>query len=72
MKIIKITYLNKKKWRESNKEILSEKRKVYKEENKEKITLKIDCKCGGCYHLKHKGQHAKTEKHQQYLKDNQS
>jgi hypothetical protein len=71
----------KKEWREKNKEIIIEKRaekvdeakeraKQWRETNKEKISIQIQCQCGGHYLQKGKDRHFGTKLHQQWLKQN--
>jgi len=40
--------------------------KIYKEKNKEYLSQKIKCECGGSYTLQHKTTHFKTKKHMEY------
>jgi hypothetical protein len=39
----------------------------YYQQNKEKLSQKFDCACGGKYRYKHKAQHFKTKKHLDYI-----
>jgi hypothetical protein len=61
----------KKKWYDENKEEVLEKQKQYQQENKEAIAekrnQKYTCECGGRYTLRHKAQHMKTKKHQNFI-----
>jgi hypothetical protein len=59
----------KKQYRERTKEHIKEKRKQDYHENKDKLTEKHDCQCGGCYITNHKAQHFKTSKHLQWVND---
>ena len=45
-----------------------EKIKEYRAENKEKISKKFNCPCGGKYTHSHKSHHLKTKQHQNWLK----
>ena len=47
-----------------------ERARIWKEANKEKITLKIKCGCGGYFQVKNRGQHEKTRIHQNWLEQN--
>ena len=42
--------------------------RLYRERNKERLSVKTNCACGGCYRLHDKCKHFKTIKHQEYLK----
>ena len=57
-----------KEWYEANRDRILEQKKEYKEENKEALTQRTDCKCGGFYQHKHKSEHEKTKRHQAFLK----
>lgn len=59
----------KKEYQEIYKEHKKEYDKEYREKNKDKLLGKIICECGGCYKLKHKETHFKTNKHLTYIKD---
>ena len=54
------------------KQEINQKNKVYYQENKEKMdewrNTKFTCECGGSYMNHNKARHAKTAKHQDYLK----
>ena len=41
--------------------------KEYYENNKQKLSEKMICACGGKHTLHHKAEHEKTKKHQQYI-----
>ena len=45
-----------------------EEKRIYREKNKERLSVKHNCACGGCYRLHDKSTHFKTIKHQEYLK----
>ena len=75
----------KEEWRkqyyETNLESITEKIKVYRENNKDKIKeqkgANFNCECGGKYTNTHKARHLKTKKHLEYIdeerqKSNQS
>ena len=53
-----------KQYRMENKEKI----KKYREKNKERLTEKHNCDCGGHYMLKHKATHEKTKKHLNFIK----
>ena len=55
-------------YRDTNKDKTNKKYKVYYQDNKDKLSKKIYCECGGQYTKCHKLQHSKTNKHQDYLK----
>ena len=59
---------------ETNKEVLKEKAKLYKQDNKEQITeknnQKYTCECGGRYTLIHRARHFRTKVHQKHLAEN--
>jgi hypothetical protein len=59
----------KKQYREQTKEHIIEQSKQYREQNKDKLTEKHDCQCGGCYITNHKARHLKTSKHLQWVND---
>ena len=68
-----------KEWCEINKDKMKEYREANKnkikehyENNKEKLHEKFDCECGGKYTFKNKALHAKTQKHQLYISNQQS
>jgi hypothetical protein len=46
--------------------------KNYYISNKEKITKKVSCECGGKYLSQNKTTHFKTQKHLKYIKDSQA
>ena len=52
-----------KEWYEANRDRILEQKKEYKEENKETLTQRTDCQCGGFYQHKHRRQHERTKKH---------
>ena len=56
----------KKEWDIANKD----KKKAYRDTNKEKINEKFDCKCGGKFTHQNKSHHIKTKKHQNFLNSN--
>jgi hypothetical protein len=61
-------------YRKENKEIIKEQRKKRYEENKEKILKeryeKINCECGAEIMKQNKKRHEKSNKHQNYIKNN--
>jgi len=61
-------------YRENNREELCIKQKEYRENNKQKIkekrTQKIVCECGGICSNRHISRHCKSNKHQEWLKNN--
>lgn len=56
-----------KEWREENKDKLKEWREAYKEKAQEKF----NCNCGGRYTFHDKIKHAKTQKHQLFISNQQ-
>jgi len=52
---------------QNNKEKINEKNMKNHRINKEKLTEKFICDCGGCYTFRDKAKHFKTKKHQEYL-----
>jgi hypothetical protein len=60
-------------YRETNPEKVKERAKQYRESNHEKINNKMgekhQCDCGGKYTYRHKSNHLKTTKHQNFIKD---
>jgi hypothetical protein len=62
-----------KQYYEDNKEVIKEKKKVYRENNKDKIkaykTQKCICDCGVEYQHDHKSRHLKSKIHQQFVTD---
>ena len=62
----------KKEYHEKNKEHFKQKKKEYREKNKDeikkKVSIKINCPCGGSTTKNHITRHCKTNKHQNYLK----
>jgi len=65
---------SKKKWYKKNKDKLAEQNKEYREKNKnkilERIKQKITCECGSVINYTVKARHEKTQKHQNYLSNN--
>ena len=59
--------LRKKQAYQQNKANIIEKQIKYRKENKEVITSKIECICGGHYQKCHKSSHMKTQKHIHFL-----
>ena len=55
------------KWYLENKEKATEKGKIYREENKEKLNEKFTCECGGRYTKQHLALHNKTQKHLKFM-----
>lgn len=51
---------------DENKESIKEYKSQYYLDNKERLTKKYQCECGGCYSHANKSIHLKTKKHQQY------
>jgi ribosome-interacting GTPase 1 len=64
---------NAKIYSQNNKEKISEKNKQYAKDNKEKLkgyrSKTINCECGRTYTLGHKLRHFKSQKHQNYLEE---
>ena len=53
----------KKKYYQSNKGDILDKRKLYYDKNKEKLNENINCECGGKYQFRSKARHFKSKKH---------
>jgi hypothetical protein len=67
-----------KEWQEVNKDKIKEYReankdkiKEYYETNKEKLNEKFNCDCGGKYIFQNKARHAKSQKHQLFISNQQ-
>ena len=58
---------SKKEWIDINKNNIAKYRKEYSETNKEKITEKNICECGGNYTYKNKSRHLKSPNHINYF-----
>ena len=50
-----------------NKEKIQQQSHEYYESNKNKLSEKMICACGGMHTLTNKSRHEKTKKHQQYI-----
>ena len=63
-----------KKWREANKEKITEDTKKWREANKEKLkasrSVEITCTCGSVIQKRAKARHEKTQKHRKFLEEN--
>lgn len=59
-----------KKYREDNIIKIKDKKKKYYEDNKNKILEKIDCLCGGKYVIYSKTRHLKSNKHMNFINNN--
>ena len=55
--------------REANKEIFNQRRREYYQQNREKMRAKITCSCGATICKKGLSRHKKSEKHQDWLKE---
>ena len=60
-----------KEYYEANKEKIKEIKKEYHQRNKEKLNEKFDCDCGSKYTFRHKARHAKSQKHQLFISNQQ-
>jgi len=56
--------------RKINKDIISEKRKKYYENNKEKYKEKITCDCGSTLRKIDRTKHYKSKKHKSFIENN--
>ena len=59
-----------KEWRENNKEEIAEKKKQKYENNKHKLAEKITCNCGSIIRSTDIRRHEKSNKHQEWVKNN--
>ena len=50
-----------------NKEVNRERSLKWQAENIDKLKVKIECECGLTFQHRHKSQHNKTQKHQNYI-----
>jgi hypothetical protein len=53
-------------------EVISAKKKEYRERNQERLTEKINCECGGSFQKQHKSRHLKQKKHLEFINSKQS
>ena len=60
-----------KKWRQENPDRRKEQAKTYREKHKEKLRQVIECPCGNSFSHNHKARHLKSQKHQEYLNQQQ-
>ena len=63
-----------KEYREQNKEVIAERNKQYRKQNRQTILEKAKqpytCACGSVFRIGNKATHFKTEKHKNYLQQN--